>query len=171
MATNIPVPAAGGNEYSEDMRRHTIYGNDQIRGAKLDKVDTLPCSRTAQRYKKGVRELRRNKICPKATRYECIPFLWRLYGCTLPTPIVHSPKDITQAEDVIGISQKKASTMANQAILLRNLLKQQRYWAMDYPHRTANISRDDLINNVNEAGIKLNHANWKMGKCALCRRV
>ena len=41
---------------------------------------------------------------------------------------------------------------------------------MNYPNGIADIRRDDMID-VDEAGIKLEHANRRMGKAALSGRV
>mmetsp|Transcript_20666 Transcript_20666/g.57401 ORF Transcript_20666/g.57401 Transcript_20666/m.57401 type:complete len:226 (+) Transcript_20666:546-1223(+) len=110
------------------------------------------------------------KIYPKATRYECIAFLWRSYSRYLPVPRVYSLKDITEAENAIGINRKKGSTTANQVFMFRNRYKRYRYWTMNYPYGIADIRRDDMID-VDEAGIKLEHANRRMGKAAFCGRV
>eukprot|EP00536_Pseudo-nitzschia_multiseries_P006690 jgi/Psemu1/15854/gm1.15854_g len=165
--------ANGGNGYSEDMRKHTLIRYGEL-GRLINNIESLPAARTARRYKRRVRELGRNvqfrhsgnkqrddiiglpmlllevyrKIHPKATRYECLAFLWRSYGSYLP----------------------KGSTTANQAFTFRNLYKRFQYWTMDYPFGIADICRDDMIN-VDEAGIKLEHANKKMGKCSLCGRI
>ena len=192
---DIPIPRNGGNGYSEDMRRHTVVRYEEI-GKNINNIETLPHASTAKRYNKRITELGRNvrmrhtgnklkegirgyplfllatyrKIYPKATRYECIAFLWRSYSRYLPVPRVYSLKDITEAENAIGINRKKGSTTANQAFTFRNRYKRYRYWTMNYPNGIADIRRDDMID-VDEAGIKLEHANRRMGKAALSGRV
>eukprot|EP00536_Pseudo-nitzschia_multiseries_P008116 jgi/Psemu1/19608/gm1.19608_g len=171
---NIPVPRNGGNgSCSEDMRKeHTLIRYGELLGRLINNIESLPAAaRTARRHKRRVRELGRNKIHPKATRYECLAFLWRSYGSYLPVPQLYSLKNVSEAENVIGINRNKGSTStANQAFTFRNLYKRFRYWTMDYPFGIADIRRDDMID-VDEAGIKLEHANKKMGKCSLCGRV
>eukprot|EP00536_Pseudo-nitzschia_multiseries_P008717 jgi/Psemu1/21206/gm1.21206_g len=193
---NVPVPRNGGNGYSEDMRKeHTLVQYGEL-GRLINNIELLPAARTARRYKRRVRELGRNvrfrhsgnkqrddiielpmlllgvyrKIHPKATRYECLAFLWRSYGSYLPVPQPYSLKNVSEAENAIGINRKKGSTTANQAFTFQNLYKRFRYWTMDYPFGIADICRDDMID-VDEAGIKLEHANKKTGKCSLCGRV
>jgi len=107
---------------------------------------------------------------PKATRYECIAFLWRSYGSTLTHPRVYSLNDVTEAENALGINRKKGSTTAHQAYTHRNLLKRDRFWTLPYPDGIADISRDDMID-IDECGLKLETANRRHGKGALSRRV
>eukprot|EP00536_Pseudo-nitzschia_multiseries_P006632 jgi/Psemu1/15771/gm1.15771_g len=163
----------------------------------INNIESLPTARMARRYKRQVRELGRNvqfrhsgnkqrddiiglpmlllgvyqKIHPKATWYECLAFLWRSYGSYLPVPRLYSClKNVSEADNAIGINRKKGSATANQAFTFRNLYKRFRYWTIDYPFGIADIRRDDMIN-VDEDGIKLEHANKKMGKCSLFGRV
>ena len=194
---NIPVPSLGGNGYSEEMRRHRVTEYQRIGGRRMDDTATLPSARTARRWRRRVEQLGRNvrychtgnkrmtsgifgfplvllavyrKIFPKATRYECIAFLYRSYSGALPIPRVYSLKNITDAENSIGLNRKKGSTTAYQAFTYRNLLRRYRYWTMAYPHGIADIARDDMID-VDEAGIKLENANRRMGKACLSGRV
>ena len=107
---------------------------------------------------------------PKASRYQCIAFLWRTYSSLLPIPRIYSPNDITDAKNRLGLNRKKGSTTAHQAYLFRNLFRRSQYWLMPFPNGIADIRRDDLID-VDECGIKLGTANRRYGKAALCRRV
>eukprot|EP00536_Pseudo-nitzschia_multiseries_P016578 jgi/Psemu1/46739/gm1.46739_g len=148
---NIPIPRNGGNGYSEDMRKHTLLVRYGELGRLINNIESLPAARTARRY-------------------EYLAFLWRSYGSYLPDPQLYSLKNVSEAENAIGVNRKKGLTTANQAFTFWNLYKRFRYWTMDYPFGIADIRRDDMID-VDEAGIKLEHANKKMGKCSLCGRV
>eukprot|EP00536_Pseudo-nitzschia_multiseries_P018226 jgi/Psemu1/54655/gm1.54655_g len=129
---NIPVSRSGGNQYSEDMRKHTLVQYGEI-GRLINNIELLPAARTSRRQK------------------ECLAFLWRSYGSYLPVPRLYYLKNVSEAENAIGINRKKGSaTTANQAFTFWNL--------------------DDMIN-VDEAGIKLEHASKKMGKFSLCGRM
>ena len=157
----MPVLAKDGNEERERERdlgrnvRHCHTGNNR-----KDSIVGFPLFLLAF-YR---------KIFPKATRPECIAFLYRSFSGSLPTPRVYSLKDITEAENSIGLNRTKGSTTAYQAYTYRNLFRRYRYWTMPYPHGIADTARDDLID-VDEAGIKLEHANRRMGKASLSGRV
>ena len=107
---------------------------------------------------------------PKATRYQCIAFLWRAHSSMLPIPRVYSANDITNAENRIGLNWKKGSTTAHQAYTPANLQRRWMYWNLPFPNGIANIPAQDMID-LDECGIKLETANRKYGKASLSRRV
>ena len=60
-------------------------------------------------------------------------------------PRFFSPPQISKAEDRLGISRKRGSTTAYQALLPRNLAKRWVYWHSNYPAGVANIPKSDWI--------------------------
>lgn len=100
---------------------------------------------------------------PHATGLEKIAFLFRATGTW------YNEGQLTKAEQRIGISRKKASTDAQQASQPRYLLQRQCFWHLPYPFGIADISCELMID-LDEAKIIIEHANRKFGKCTMQRR-
>jgi hypothetical protein len=110
---------------------------------------------------------------PKTTAAETNAFLWNAHGRFQPTPRLYSPSQITEAEDRLGLSRKRASTTARQALDPRNVLKRQIFWTFPYPFGIADIHIDDYID-LDEAGVFVETATRKWGKCVIgtrCRQA
>ena len=80
------------------------------------------------------------------------------------------PSQISKAETRLGLSRKRGSTTAKQAMLMRNIIIRYNYWNMAYPFGIADILRDDLID-LDESGIFLETADLKIGKAMFGKRV
>ena len=103
---------------------------------------------------------------PKTTAAETNAFLWNVHGRFQPTPHLYSPSQITEAEDRLGLSRKRASTTARQALDPRNVLKRQIFWTFPYPFGITDIHIDDYID-LDEAGVFVETATRKWGKCVI----
>ena len=90
-------------------------------------------------------------IYPKATIAEVNAFL---YTVNLANPFFafYSPSQIYNGETLIGLSCKKGSTTAYQALYPVNLQKRWDYWNYPYPLGIADIHRSHVIN-LDECGI------------------
>lgn len=100
---------------------------------------------------------------PHATGLEKIAFLYRATG------MWHNEGQITKAEQRIGLSRKKSSTLAVQASEPRYVFQWQIFWHLPYPFGIADISCEEMID-INEAKIILQTANRKFGKCTMHRQ-
>ena len=106
---------------------------------------------------------------PKATAAEINAFLYRAnFGNTLFR--FYSPSQISMCEQRIGLSKKRGSTTAFQALLPINKLKRWCFWNMAYPFGIADIRREDMID-LDEAGFELSTADRGEGKAYVGKRV
>lgn len=79
---------------------------------------------------------------PKATRAQIIAYLYHTHSSTLLIPRVYFVKNVTDAENKLGLNRKKDSTTAHQAYTFVNRLQRWRYWNLPYPHGIADIPSD-----------------------------
>ncbi|CAB9525377.1 expressed unknown protein [Seminavis robusta] len=110
------------------------------------------------------------RLCyPKATAAEINAFL---FATTLPGQQYrfYSESQITEAEDYLGISRKRASTTAYQASLPINLAKRHAFWNYPYPTGIAGTSRSTIID-WDEAGVWVETTNRGYGKCFIGSRA
>jgi transposase len=101
---------------------------------------------------------------PKATAADIIAFLHNTTGR------FYHPSQISRAEDRLGLSRKKGSTTARQALLPLNLLRRSIFWNLNYPFGVADIAMNDMID-IDEAGIFLETADRSWGKAVTGMRV
>ena len=106
---------------------------------------------------------------PKATAAEANAFL---FTSTAPgeQPRFYSDSQITEAENNLGLSRKKASTTAYQASLPINLARRWSFWNAPYPFGIAGTSRSTIID-FDEAAIFIESTNRGYGKCFLSTRA
>ena len=110
-------------------------------------------------------------IWPKSTHAEMNALLFTSQVARgEPNPRFFSPSQISRAEDRLGLSKKRGSTTAYQALLPRNLTKRWVYWNRPYPAGIADIPKDDWID-YDKAGIFVETANRKSGKAYIGVRV
>ena len=103
-------------------------------------------------------------IWPKSTHAEMNTLLFNSQLARgEPNPRFFSPSQLSRAEDRLGLSAKRASTTAYQALLPRNITKRWIYWNCNYPAGIADIPKDDWID-YDEAAIFVETANRKSGK-------
>ena len=110
-------------------------------------------------------------IFPKATAAELNAFLFRAQLARGENyPRFFSPSQITRAEDRLGLSRKRGSTTAYQALLPINLIRQWNYKNQNYPHGVADIPIEDMID-LDEAAVYVETANRSDGKAYIGVRV
>ena len=83
---------------------------------------------------------------------------------------IYSPSDVTLAEQRLGLTRKRASTTAYQALRPLNLALRHAFWNRNYPYGRADIPRAHLLD-ADEAGIFLEKTNKTMGKALSSVRV
>ena len=106
---------------------------------------------------------------PKATAAEINAFLYRAnFGNVMFR--FYSPSQISEAEKRIGLSRKKGSIIAFQALLPVNRLKRWCYWNLPHPHGIVDIRKQDMID-LDECGIELKTAERNIGKAYVGKRV
>ena len=106
---------------------------------------------------------------PKTTAAEINAFLYRAnYGSI--TFRFYSNSQVSEAEQRIGLTRKRGSTTAYQALLPVNKQKRWMFWNLPYPYGIADIRRQDLID-LDECGIELSTADRKIGKAYVGKRV
>lgn len=106
---------------------------------------------------------------PKATAAEVNAFLYRAnYGSL----VFHfkSSSQITEAEKRIGLTRKRGSTTAYQALLPINKDKRRIFWNLPYPFGIADIRRMDMID-LDECGTEVQSADRHIGKAYIGKRV
>ena len=81
----------------------------------------------------------------------------------------YQPSQISNAEDSLGLSTKRASTTARQAHLPINLQLRFNYWFLPAPFGIANVRREMIID-IDEAALYLESSNRGRGKAHLIRR-
>jgi len=106
---------------------------------------------------------------PKSNAAEINAFLYRANYGSLDFRF-YSSSQITEAEQRIGLTTKKGSTTAYQALLPINKQKRWMYWNLPFPHGIADIFREDLID-LDECGVELSSADRKFGKSYVGKRV
>ena len=107
---------------------------------------------------------------PKATIAETNAFLYR---ANLGNPFwnFYSQSQIHRGECLIGLSRKRSSTTAYQALYPVNLQKRWDYWNLPYPLGIADIRRSQIID-LDECGMYMETtANRKYGKAVVGLRV
>ena len=106
---------------------------------------------------------------PKATQAEINAFLYRAnFGNVMFR--FYCASQITECENRVGLTRKRGSTTAYQALLPRNVFWRWRYWNMAYPLGIADIRQQDLID-LDECGIEMSTADRKIGKAYIGKRV
>ena len=110
-------------------------------------------------------------VWPKATQAELNAMLFQSQLARgIQHPRFFTPSQITKSEDRVGISRKRGSTTAYQALLPRNVARRWAYWNLPYPFGIADIPKDDWID-FDEAAIFVETANRKIGKMRIGQRV
>ena len=84
------------------------------------------------------------RVWPKSTHTELNNHLFNNKAARgVPSLRFILPSQISKAEDRLGLSSKRVSTTAYQALTPRNLAGRYVYWNSDYPDGIANILRED----------------------------
>eukprot|EP00545_Synedropsis_sp_CCMP1620_P011708 CAMPEP_0119007346 /NCGR_PEP_ID=MMETSP1176-20130426/2950_1 /TAXON_ID=265551 /ORGANISM="Synedropsis recta cf, Strain CCMP1620" /LENGTH=368 /DNA_ID=CAMNT_0006959473 /DNA_START=77 /DNA_END=1183 /DNA_ORIENTATION=+ len=109
-------------------------------------------------------------VYPTCTQAEMIAFLWNAYGRHLPEPRFFDTSQISRAEDRFGISRKRGSTTARQALLPINVAKRNIFWMEPYPNGIADTHLNDQID-IDECGLYIETAARHIGKAAVGVRV
>lgn len=82
----------------------------------------------------------------------------------------YSSSQISEAESRIGLTRKRGSSTAYQALLPINKAKRWMYWNLPYPYGIADIRRRDLID-LDECGKELSNCDRRIGKAYIGTRV
>ena len=106
---------------------------------------------------------------PKAMAAEINAFLYRANFGNLDFRF-YSPSQISECEKRIGLTRKRGSTTAFQALLPVNRRKRWCYWNLPYPFGAGNIRRSDLID-LDESGFEMASADRKIGKSYIGKRA
>ena len=93
---------------------------------------------------------------PKATAAEAAAFIYR--NILNHIPRIFSPSQITAAEYSLGLTRKRSSTSAVQAMTPENLLDREMFWTMNFPFGVVGIPTISLIDLV-ECGVMLEDCN------------
>ena len=93
-------------------------------------------------------------LYPKGRASKANVFLWNVGGQRR----FYHPSQITRAEDMLGLSQKRGATTAEQAMLPWNMMRRWAFWNLPYPWGIADVRCDDLID-LNEAGLFIDTTN------------
>ena len=80
------------------------------------------------------------------------------------------PSQICEAEKIIGLTRKRGSTTAYQALRPINRQKRWMFWNLPYPYGIADIRRQDMID-LDECGVEMTDADWSLGKAYIGHRV
>ena len=195
-----PSAGGRGDGYSQDMRDLVIAVNnagvsnhpifDQLRALRVfpstnterrhvalqnTEGHIRPCRRTGNNRASALRDhdlllLALYRITyPKATSAEINAFLYRAnYGSL--TFRFYSPSQISETETWIGLTRKKGSTTAYQALLPINKLKRWAFWNLPFPYGIADIRRQDMID-LDECGVEVQSADRHWGKSYVGKRV
>jgi transposase len=108
-------------------------------------------------------------IFPKATIPQCNAFLYRAnFGN--PSFRFYSASQISEAETRIGLTKKRGSTTAYQALLPINVFKRNCFFNLRYPFGIADINRSDMVD-LDECGVFVETADRKIGKSYIGVRV
>ena len=109
-------------------------------------------------------------IHPEATASEVIAFLWNTHGRFQLVPRFYNPSQITKAEHLLGLSRKRASKTARQALSNRIQNWRYNYWHLPLPFGIADVAARDMID-VDEAVVTADDAKRGYGKSFLFNRV
>jgi hypothetical protein len=195
-----PSDGGRGDGYSQDMRalvmaiRDAGRSNDPVfeamrqlhlypsvdterrwEGLENDLGHVRQCRRTGNRFASVFKDhnlllLALYRIAfPKATAAEANAFLYNSNFGNVNFRF-YSASQISEAERDIGLTRKKGSTTAYQALLPVNRLKRWVFWNMPYPYGIANIRRQDLID-LDECGVEVQSADRGWGKAYVGKRV
>ena len=195
------LPSRGGRAYPQFTRRQYLkefvsgVEQSQVWVVNQREDSTCPSDRTLRRWRKEwadwghIRRFRKTgnvradilrgndlvllaiyrTVFPKAKTAEINAFIGRMnFGN--PAQRFYSIEQIQRAEDRLGLSMKVGSTTAYQAFLPINVAKRRDYWNENFPFGMANIRRQDIID-LDEAGVFVETADRKYGKCEVGRRV
>jgi hypothetical protein len=102
-------------------------------------------------------------LYPTCSRAELIAFLWNAHGRHLQPPRFFDPSQITRAEDRFGLSRKRGSTTARQALLPINVAKRGIFWTEPYPHGIADTEIEEMVD-IDECGLFVETAARHIGK-------
>ena len=105
-------------------------------------------------------------LWPRGNHHEANIWLHHAHGRVC----FYQPSQISKAEDSLGLSSKRASTTARQAMLPLNLQRRFNYWYMPSPFGVADIPRERLID-LDEAALFVESGNRSRGKAHITRRV
>ena len=108
-------------------------------------------------------------VFPKATAPEINAFLYRANFGNLNFRF-YSSSQISEAEKRIGLTRKRGSTTAYQALLPINIQKRWNFWNLPYPFGIADISRHDMID-IDECGVFLESSDRSIGKAYIGNRA
>jgi len=108
-------------------------------------------------------------VFPKAKIAEINAFLYRANYGNIDFRF-YSPSQISEAEKRMGLTTKRGSTTAYQALLPINRQKRWIYWNMPYPFGIANIRRRDIFD-LDECGVFVETASRGIGKSYIGLRV
>ena len=97
-------------------------------------------------------------LYPKVEADEIITFI----AMHSENPVIYSRYAISKREAELGLTRKKASTTANQALEPANMLKRQLFWTTPLPTGLLGIPRQVLID-IDECGLWLEKGNRKHG--------
>ena len=106
---------------------------------------------------------------PRAKAAEINAFLYRCNFGNLDFDYYH-PSAITEAEKRLGLTKKRGSTTAFQALMPINRWKREQYWTMAYPFGIADIRIQDMID-LDEMGEYPEDTNRSIGKSPTFLRV
>lgn len=190
-------PSNGGNPYSQDTREIVMnahdngdLGSEAFQRMRQDNI--VPVPRTILRYIRRREDLGHFRsyrptgnnhahvlrhddlimlaiwrvLYPRATHAETNAFLWEANGRTR----LYDPSQLSRAEQRLGLSMKRGSVTARQAMLPENLQKRWNYWNCAFPFGIADIRRRDIID-LDEAGIFVETCQRSRGKAATIARV
>ena len=99
-------------------------------------------------------------IFPKATADEIRRFL---FENNFNNPRIFSRTDITRSELLIGLTRKRSSTTAFQAMMPHNIFRRWLFWNMGPPVGVMGIDRHSLVD-IDEAAFFMTTCNRKYGK-------
>ena len=98
-------------------------------------------------------------LYPKATAAEINAYRYHACGGMR----FFDPSQISRAEDRLGLSRKRGSTTARQALDPRNIQIRWNYWNLPYPFGIRDVRRHAIID-LDEAGVFVESANRDSGK-------
>ena len=105
-------------------------------------------------------------LWPRGTHHEANVWLHHANGRVR----FYQPSQISKAEDSLGLSIKRASTTARQAMLPINRQLRYNYWYLPCPFGIANVPRSRIID-LDEAALFLESSNRGRGKAHITRCV
>lgn len=106
---------------------------------------------------------------PTATGSEKQVFLFNCTGRHRPVPYIMSEKQITEAEQAIGISRKRTAVSTIAGFSHRCLSWREAFWTQHYPFGAQGIPRSCMID-IDEAIIEVAKCNRRFAKCSIHRK-